>query len=127
MLLTELERFEGVCVLATNRKVALDPALERRISLKIEFNRPSREERRAIWRKLLPEKLPLAEDVDLRTLAEVDLSGGEIKNAILNAIRMALHERGAGPITSHDLQKATRLEQDRKSRNASRGTMGFTC
>ena len=30
VLLQELERFEGVCILATNRTVALNPALERR-------------------------------------------------------------------------------------------------
>ncbi len=33
VLLSELERFEGVCILATNRKVSLDKALARRIRL----------------------------------------------------------------------------------------------
>lgn len=111
-LLTELERFEGVCILATNRKTTLDPALERRISLKIDFNRPNREERLAIWRHLLPQELPLAEDVDLHALAEADLSGGEIKNVILNATRMALSERSVGPVTNADFTKAARLEKE---------------
>ena len=37
VLLVEIERFEGICVLATNRKLTLDKALERRISLKVAF------------------------------------------------------------------------------------------
>jgi len=33
VILTELEKFDGVCILATTASCQLDPALERRISL----------------------------------------------------------------------------------------------
>ena len=95
VLLQELERFEGTCILATNRKTTLDKALERRISLKVGFERPDKAARREIFRRMLPKNLPLDADVDLDALASKDLSGGEIKNAILNAARNALVRGGS--------------------------------
>ena len=41
-LLTEIERFEGVLILATNRPHDMDEAMHRRIALTIEFPRPVR-------------------------------------------------------------------------------------
>ena len=110
VLLQELERFEGVCVLATNRKVILDPALERRIALKVEFDRPDREMRKRIWRKFLTGNIPLADDVDIDTLCEADLTGGEIKNAVLNAARIALCRGGKKKVRMRDLIEACEME-----------------
>jgi hypothetical protein len=112
VLLQELERFEGVCVLATNRKVSLDPALERRITLKVGFEPPNREERLAIWQRMIPAKMPLADDVDLDRLSLAELTGGEIKNVLLNASRLALSRNGQGPVTMNDFTVAVRMEQD---------------
>lgn len=89
-LLTEIEKFEGVCILATNRIESMDEALERRISLIVKFPFPKFEERKQIWEKLLPKKMPLADDVSLDILAEEKLSGGQIKNVLLNAARLAI-------------------------------------
>ncbi len=107
VLLQELERFEGVCILATNRKVTLDKALERRITLRVDFERPDRAMRREIFEKLLPKRLPLAKDVNLEELSESDLSGGEIKNVVLNAARVALQsDRKPVCVTMQDLRDA---------------------
>ena len=89
-LLTEIEKFEGVAILATNRIEHMDEALERRISLIVEFPKPDYENRKKIWSKLLPEKLPLENDVDVEVLAKPELTGGQIKNVVLQAARMAL-------------------------------------
>lgn len=89
-LLTEIEKCEGVVILATNRIENMDAALERRISLIIEFPMPNFDERVKIWNKLIPKKFPLAEDVKVESLAEHELSGGQIKNAILQAARLAV-------------------------------------
>ncbi|MCX7994254.1 MAG: ATP-binding protein [candidate division WOR-3 bacterium] len=87
ILMKELERFDGVVILTTNREVVIDEAFDRRIILKLKFEMPSPEERAKIWRKLIPEKVPLASDVDFERLGRYyELSGGEIKNAILNAV-----------------------------------------
>lgn len=89
-LLTEIEKFEGVCILTTNRIETLDEALERRIALIVEFPNPNFEARVGIWERLLPAKMPLGKDVKVKTLAEFSLTGGQIKNVILQAARMAV-------------------------------------
>lgn len=87
ILMKKIERFDGVVILTTNREVVVDEAFERRIILKLKFDIPGPEERAKIWRKLIPEKLPLASDVDFEKLGKIyELTGGEIKNAILNAV-----------------------------------------
>lgn len=88
-LLTETEKFEGVMIMATNRIETLDEALERRISLIVEFPTPDFHEREEIWKTLVPKKLPLAKNIDLTKLAEYKLTGGQIKNVLLQAARFA--------------------------------------
>ena len=114
VLLTELERFEGVCILSTNRKLSLDKALERRIAVKVQFEPPTREMRELIWKKLLPETLPLGNDVDIRNLSEEDLTGGEIKNVVLNAARRALCRGVSSNVNMADFRWAIRLEKEGK-------------
>ena len=91
-LLTEIEKCEGVVVLATNRIEEMDEALERRISLIVNFPHPTFEQREAIWGKILPKKMPLAKDVDIKKLSEYSLTGGQIKNVVLQAARLACAE-----------------------------------
>lgn len=127
VLLQELERFEGVCVLATNRKDALDPALERRVTIKVEFERPNAAQRREIWARLLPKQLPLAPDVDLARLSAAPLTGGEIKNVVLNAARLAVARSDKGPVRMAHFEEA--LAMERKTRWSDGGNIrpiGFT-
>jgi SpoVK/Ycf46/Vps4 family AAA+-type ATPase len=126
VLLQQLERFEGVCILATNRKITLDKALERRISLKIEFERPGVKERRQIWQKFLPRKLPLAQDVELDHLSEADLAGGEIKNVVLNAARLALQRNEQGPVSMQDFHVAIEMETVNRWNAEGRKHIGFS-
>ncbi len=127
VLLQELERFPGTCILATNRVTTLDKALERRISLKVRFDRPGQVARREIFRRMLPATLPLTADVNLDRLAAHDLSGGEIKNVILNAARNALVRSGAeARVCMDDFTSAiTTLKQGAWTRNTER-IIGFT-
>jgi len=114
VLLMELERFEGLCVLSSNRKVVLDRALERRIAIKVEFEPPDRDLRKQIWKRLIPAKMPLARDVDLDQLSLEELTGGEIKNAILNAARTALARTPQGPVAMSDFAIAVQMEREGK-------------
>lgn len=84
--------FEGVLILATNRIGEMDAALERRISLIVEFPNPTFEQRKAIWKGLLPSKMPLAKDVTHDELAKYEITGGLIKNIVLQAARLASAE-----------------------------------
>jgi len=104
-VLTELERHEGLCILATNRPMDLDEAMHRRITLAIEFTKPDLLLREKIWRSMAPPKLPLSSDVDFMLLArKYELQGGFIKNAWLSALSIAVSRDGLSPtVTMEDL------------------------
>ena len=96
VLLKEVEAFAGVCILATNRDTVLDPALERRIGRRIRFAPPTPAMSAQIWQKLIPPNLPLLGKPDFAQLGAVGLTGGQIKNAVLNAARAAACRGGEG-------------------------------
>lgn len=137
ILLAEIEAFEGVAVLATNLPELLDDAIWRRALVRVHFARPTEPATRAaIWRSLLPAALPIADDVNIERLAEIDLSGGEIKNAILNASAAAIYDTNGttAPTITHahfeqaareqaDARRTTRADHERVEREelASRG------
>lgn len=90
LLLQEMEAYDGVCVLATNYKHNIDPAFFRRMKYIVEFQFPNADTREMLWRTTIPKTTPLAEDVDIRFLAErFEFAGGNIKNCILNAAFLA--------------------------------------
>jgi SpoVK/Ycf46/Vps4 family AAA+-type ATPase len=102
VLLQELESFRGVVIFATNLAANFDPAFERRIRTHVLFEMPGVEEREQIWRvQMHPSLTPLAPDVDFRALAQgYEVSGGDIRNAVLKAALAAAAEPG------RDLSKA---------------------
>jgi SpoVK/Ycf46/Vps4 family AAA+-type ATPase len=99
VLLQELERFTGVVIFATNLAANFDPAFERRIRTHVLFDMPGVEEREQIWRvQMHPTRTPLADDVDFRVLAErYEVSGGDIRNAVIKAALAAAGEPGTDP------------------------------
>ena len=96
VLLSELERYPGIVIFATNLAANFDPAFERRVRTHILFELPEAPEREKIWRaQIHPEKTPLSGDVDFRALArEFPVSGGDIQNAVLKAAQAAAAEEG---------------------------------
>jgi SpoVK/Ycf46/Vps4 family AAA+-type ATPase len=96
VLLQELERYNGVVIFATNLAANFDPAFERRIRTHVLFEMPGETEREQIWRvQLHPVRTPVAEDVDFRALARrYEVSGGDIRNAVLKAALAAAAEPG---------------------------------
>ncbi len=77
-LLQKMESYAGAVILATNFRQNLDEAFLRRLDFVIDFPFPEPEDRERIWRLLLPEQAPLAEDIDVAFLAtQFKLSGGE--------------------------------------------------
>ena len=85
VLLQLVERYEGVSILTTNLKNAIDPAFERRITYKVYFPMPKKPERERLWRYMCPPEIKTSEPIDYEWLSELELSGGEIKNAVLTA------------------------------------------
>lgn len=88
-LLSQLERFDGVTIFTTNRLGALDEAVNRRLSVKVEFAMPNAAERVKIWKRMFPAEAPLAGDISWTKLAKHEIAGGHIKNAVLRAAREA--------------------------------------
>src|SRR5437763_7795255 len=96
-LLQRMEQFDGIAVLATNRKGDLDSAFLRRIRFIVDFMQPGPAERLAIWHRVLPERAPsgepLIESIDWDFLAAtLNMSGADITAAALSAAFLARAE-----------------------------------
>jgi SpoVK/Ycf46/Vps4 family AAA+-type ATPase len=110
-LLQRLESFRGVCILTTNHEAALDEAFRRRLSVHVRFPIPSVEERRNLWRALIPANAPRAADLGFDRLADrFEMSGGYIRNAVLRAAFLAA-DRGS-PIDGTLLMQAATTEYE---------------
>jgi hypothetical protein len=97
-LLQRMEQFDGVAILATNRKGDLDTAFIRRLSFIIDFGPPSAVERERLWRIALEGAVdetgrPLVGELDWAGLArDLDLTGAAIKSAAVAAAFLASSE-----------------------------------
>ena len=88
-LLQQLERYEGIVILATNLETSIDQAFKRRIAYHIVVPFPKPDDRERIWRTLMPSRAPVGK-IDYARLGKTfELSGGHIKNAILRAAYIA--------------------------------------
>ncbi len=90
-LLLEMEKSRCITILATNRPVELDPAMERRLAMKVHFSLPDAALRLQMWQALMPGSVRFATDVDLAELAgRYQFTGGLIRNSIFLAITSAI-------------------------------------
>jgi SpoVK/Ycf46/Vps4 family AAA+-type ATPase len=91
-LLQRIEEYDGVVLLATNLKNNIDEAFMRRMKYVVDFQMPDEKTRKEIWMDGLSGDVVL-ENIDFDYLAQkVELSGGYIKNIILNALFLAAKE-----------------------------------
>ena len=91
-ILQRIEQYEGIIILATNYKENIDEAFMRRIRYLVEFNMPDEATRQQIWESGFSPEIPL-DGVDIPFLARrFELSGGLIKNIILNAAFLAAQD-----------------------------------
>ena len=97
-LLQRMEQYEGIAVLATNRKSDLDTAFLRRLRFIVDFLPPGPAERLSLWQRVLPERAPdgteLLDGIDWEFLAHRlgTMTGADIKNAALSAAFLACAE-----------------------------------
>jgi SpoVK/Ycf46/Vps4 family AAA+-type ATPase len=109
-LLQRIEVFDGIAILASNRRDNLDEAFTRRFESVIYFPLPRPEERLRLWRQGFSSKAELARDLDLEKIAqEHALSGGAIMNVIRYASLQAL-ERESTVIRLDDVIQGIRKE-----------------
>jgi ATPase family associated with various cellular activities (AAA)/Winged helix domain, variant len=98
-LLQRMEQFEGVAILATNRRGDLDKAFVRRIRFILDFMAPGPAERLAIWQRALLARTPggeeLLDGIDMNVLAhKMSMTGAEITAAALGAAFLARADGG---------------------------------
>ena len=120
LILSEIERHDGLIIMATNRPAVLDEAMHRRITLAVEFQLPNAAQREHIWQAHLPSTLPRAGVLDLPALAQrYELSGGLIKNAVLAALALAAARNPDAPaVCAADLEQGARLQMRSQLRMA---------
>ncbi len=90
-LLQQMEAYRGIAVLTTNMQHALDAAFMRRIRFIVQFPFPDHAARADIWERISPADTPISE-LDYRVLAQLNVSGGVIRNIALGAAFLAAED-----------------------------------
>lgn len=103
-LLQRMESYRGIAILTTNMQNALDPAFQRRLRFVVQFPFPDATSRERIWRKVFPPLAPL-DGLDYEKLAQLNITGGSIRNVALLAAFLAAEE-DTGIRMAHLLQAA---------------------
>jgi len=126
-LLQRIEEYAGVVILASNLRQNIDEAFMRRIHVIVEFPFPDAEARFRIWRSMFPPGIHRPPDADLQALAErFRLSGGSIKNIVIDAAFRALADAGEEmpTITLRHLVAATAREYQKLGKPITKGEFG---
>lgn len=96
MFLRQLEYFQGIIFLTSNRVSVFDQAIKSRIHLALQYTSPGKAVRRLLWEKHLA-NVP-AGDIDLDVgealdaVEDTEMNGREISNAITTAKTLAKSE-----------------------------------
>src|SRR5207302_3813082 len=107
-LLQRLESYEGILLVTTNAGERIDPAFRRRLDVVVEFRAPDAAERWAIWQLHLPQVHGAGDGFVEEVAARCQLTGGQIRNAVLHASLLALKD--GGEIAGEHLELAVRRE-----------------
>ena len=112
-LLQRMEAYQGLAILTTNLKSALDTAFQRRLRFTVNFPFPDSTEREAIWKKVFPGPTP-THDLDYKKLSQLNVTGGNIRNIALNAAFLAA--QSGTPVEMANLVEAAKLEANKIER-----------
>lgn len=114
-LLSRLERFEGLAILATNLRQNIDTAFMRRLEFIVDFEEPGAAERERLWATHIPDRRLLARGIDLGEFAAAyAVTGALIRNAAVAAAFLAASEHSL--ITRRHLARAVRREYEKAGR-----------
>jgi len=93
IFLEQIENFEGILIATTNLLETIDVAFSRRFDYKIEFAKPNLKQRLILWQNMLPQNADYEENFSIESLAQAELTGGQIKVIIKNtALSVAVKE-----------------------------------
>ncbi len=100
IFLRELEYYQGILILTTNRMKTFDPAFESRIHFCLEYPDLDSKARETVWRSFIAKARSNSKvhidlnDTDIRELATLELNGRQIKN-ILSVSQAVAMKRNA--------------------------------
>lgn len=98
VFLRQLEYFQGILFLTSNRVEVFDDAIRSRIHLALQYHAPDTARRRLLWRQnlvVLPKsELDLDVEACLSRLQKPEMNGREISNAVNTARTLAASEGG---------------------------------
>jgi hypothetical protein len=112
-LLQRMEAYRGLAILTTNMKSSLDKAFHRRLRFSVSFPFPDVAQREAIWSRIFPDKTP-TDALDFKRLAQLNMTGGNIRNIALNAAFIAAAK--SEPVRMRHILEAARLEAQKIER-----------
>jgi SpoVK/Ycf46/Vps4 family AAA+-type ATPase len=107
-LLQRLESYEGILVVTTNAGERIDAAFRRRLDVVVEFRAPDTGERWSIWQLHLPPSHAAGDAFLDEVAARCQLTGGQIRNAVLHASLLALEDGDV--IDAGHIERAVRRE-----------------
>jgi len=119
-LLQAVESYGGIAILASNKKASIDGAFLRRLRYVVELPRPEAADRCALWRRLVSDlggaeaSGALAAGLDMLG-AEVELTGAQIKNAVLVGVFAA--RRADAPLGIRHLVRGVERELAKEGRS----------
>ena len=92
-LLQRIEDYNGLVILASNKKDNIDEAFSRRFQTMIHFAMPTKAEQIQLWNNAIPKLYPIDGDVNLSHIAsEYNLSGGSIMNIVQHATLLTIND-----------------------------------
>ncbi|MDJ0844477.1 ATP-binding protein [Crocosphaera sp.] len=113
-LLQRLESFQGLAILATNKKGSMDTAFMRRLRFIVDFPFPTADIRQKLWKKVFPPATPI-DELDYGYLKQIQFTGGSIQNIALNASFLAA--KNEGKITMDEVMSAMKSELKKLERS----------
>jgi AAA+ superfamily predicted ATPase len=127
-LLERIEAYAGVVILASNMRQNIDDAFTRRLDMILEFPLPGADGRLQILRGMLPETVRRPTDEELEAIASrFRLSGGNLKNVVVDAAFRALAETHDGQppeLTLRHLVIGTAREYQKLGRPVAKAEFG---
>jgi AAA+ superfamily predicted ATPase len=123
-LLSRIEEYSGIVVLATNLRKNIDEAFIRRIHVIIDFSTPDAAMRFELWKRTLPATANGVSETDLQGIAErFTLTGSGIRNAVIDAAFRALAV-GSEKIGLRDIVDAIGREYQKVGKPITQGEFG---
>ena len=109
VFLRVLEYYKGILFMTTNMGFEIDDALVSRVTARIEYRMPDKEDRMQIWKIISEQNHVAMADADLNLVAELELSGRDIKN-LLKLAKM-VSERRKVPVTFDLINNLLKFKQ----------------